>query len=95
MCAGKSWTTAAAASIGAVEALKDQGHLWRLNNKYGVRAISSHHNKLSSSSSSSSNSSASVMADSSEVKRELDHSKPKQSEESLRTVMYLSCWGPY
>lgn len=89
MCAGKSWTTAAAASIGAVEALKDQGHLWRLNN-CGVRAFSSHPNKLSSSSSS-----ASVMADSSEVKRELDHSKAKQSEESLRTVMYLSCWGPY
>lgn len=87
MCAGKCWTTAAA-SIGAVEALKDQGHLCRWNS--AVRALSQP-NKLSSSSASSS---SAAVRDSSEVKRE-DHSKAKQSEESLRTVMYLSCWGPY
>lgn len=90
MCAGKSWT-AAAASIGAVEALKlkDQG-LCRWNS--AVRNYGNGH-PAARTLSQPNNFSSSVGGDSSEVKRE-DH-KAKQSEESLRTVMYLSCWGPY
>ncbi|CAK8536482.1 unnamed protein product [Lathyrus sativus] len=85
----RAW--AAAASVAVVEALKDQGicrwnhTLKSLQNhvKNNVRSYSQAH-KLSSSSSSSS-----AMVSTNRQKR-----KAKQSEESLRTVMYLSCWGP-
>jgi hypothetical protein len=84
-----AWT--AAASVGVVEALKDQGicrwnhTLKSANNhlKNNVRSFSQA-NKLSSSSSSS------AMVSNSSKQKE----NAKQSEESLRTVMYLSCWGP-
>jgi hypothetical protein len=82
------WTVAA--SVGVVEALKDQG-LCRWN--YGLR-LAQHHvkNHLRSLSQtkklySSSNSYAMVCS-------RLEKEEVKQSEESLRTVMYLSCWGP-
>lgn len=85
--ASKAWMVAA--SIGAVEALKDQGFC-RWNN--AIRSIQQHAknhfrsislaNNLSSSSSSSKGSS------------KLQEDRAKQSEESLRKVMYLSCWGP-
>ncbi|KAL5082133.1 hypothetical protein RYX36_010554 [Vicia faba] len=85
----RAW--AAAASVAVVEALKDQGicrwnhTLKSLQNhiKNNVRSYSQV-KKLSSSTSSSS-----VMVS---TKRQKE--KAKQSEESLRTVMYLSCWGP-
>ncbi|CAL9013938.1 unnamed protein product [Prunus brigantina] len=76
-----------AASVGVVEALKDQG-ICRWNSalrsvhqqaKTQLRSFSQA-NKLSSSSAS---------AAFSKVRDE----KLKKSEESLRTVMYLSCWG--
>ncbi|KAG5597018.1 hypothetical protein H5410_038250 [Solanum commersonii] len=86
----RAWVTAV--SLGVVEALKDQG-VCRWN--YTIRAINqhaknnlrsySHAKKLSSQSSSSS---SLVSANKLEVK------KVKKSEESLRKVMYLSCWGP-
>ncbi|CAK8536483.1 unnamed protein product [Lathyrus sativus] len=83
----RAW--AAAASVAVVEALKDQGicrwnhTLKSLQNhvKNNVRSYSQAQ-KLSSSSSS-------AMVSTNRQKR-----KAKQSEESLRTVMYLSCWGP-
>jgi hypothetical protein len=80
------WTVAA--SVGVVEALKDQG-LCRWN--YGLR-LAQHHVKnhlrsLSQAKKLSSNSYAMVC---SRLKKE----EAKQSEESLRTIMYLSCWGP-
>ena len=82
--ARKAWIVGA--SIGAVEALKDQGfcrwtytirslHQRAMNN---MRSISQA-NKLSSSSSAM-------------VSSKLRESR--QSEESLRKVMYLRCWGP-
>ncbi|KAF3443825.1 hypothetical protein FNV43_RR13515 [Rhamnella rubrinervis] len=89
-----------AASVGVImEALKDQGFSGRniINDvHYPIRSIHQHannhfrsylqaNNKLPSSSSPS----AKAMA---MCKVHRDHEK--QSEESLRTVMYLSCWGP-
>ncbi|KAK4714293.1 hypothetical protein R3W88_020200 [Solanum pinnatisectum] len=84
----RAWV--AAVSVGVVEALKDQG-VCRWN--YTIRTINQHaKNNLRSylqakkmSTQSSSSSLVSLSA----------NSKVKQSEESLRKVMYLSCWGPY
>ncbi|KAL9453517.1 hypothetical protein AB3S75_009175 [Citrus x aurantiifolia] len=80
-------STSRAWIVGAVEALKDQG-LCRWN--YTLKSLHQHaKNNLSSVSRSTrkfSSSSSAVV--SSQV------TKAKQSEESLRTVMYLSCWGP-
>ncbi|CBI28379.3 unnamed protein product, partial [Vitis vinifera] len=75
-------------NVGAVEALKDQGFC-RWN--YAMRSIHQHaRNKLRSCSQAQKLSSSSSAMASSRVREE----KAKQSEESLRTVMYLSCWGP-
>ncbi|KAK4714287.1 hypothetical protein R3W88_020194 [Solanum pinnatisectum] len=85
----RAWVTAV--SLGVVEALKDQG-VCRWN--YTIRAINQHaKNNLRSYSqakklSSQSSSSSLVSANKLKVK------KVKKSEESLRKVMYLSCWGP-
>ncbi|XP_058773877.1 uncharacterized protein LOC131648104 [Vicia villosa] len=87
----RAW--AAAASVAVVEALKDQGicrwnyTLKSLQNhvKNNIRSISQA-KKLSSSTSSASSSAM--------VSTKRQKEKAKQSEESLRTVMYLSCWGP-
>ncbi|KAK4714289.1 hypothetical protein R3W88_020196 [Solanum pinnatisectum] len=83
----RAWVTAV--SLGVVEALKDQG-VCRWN--YTIRAINQHaKNNLRSYSHAkklSSQSSSLVSANKLELK------KGKQSEESLRKVMYLSCWGP-
>ncbi|OMO98873.1 hypothetical protein COLO4_13654 [Corchorus olitorius] len=78
----KAWVVAA--SLGTVEALKDQGfckwnHTMR-HAKNNVRSFSQA-NKLSSSSAMTSD----IISD----------ERTKQAEESLRKVMYLSCWGPY
>ncbi|KAK8954604.1 hypothetical protein KSP39_PZI001935 [Platanthera zijinensis] len=87
--AGRASSWIAAASISAVEALKDQGGLCRWN--YALRSL---HNKAKKElSSSSSCSSASVVA---VINRGVS-SKAEQAnraEESLRKVMFLSCWGP-
>ncbi|XVF78046.1 hypothetical protein PTKIN_Ptkin14bG0096900 [Pterospermum kingtungense] len=81
-----SWMVAT--SIGVVEALKDQG-LCRWN--YALRSVQQHAKanirqysqakKLSTTTSSS-------------LSKKLRDDKLKQSEESLRKIMYLSCWGP-
>ncbi|XP_061336815.1 uncharacterized protein LOC133283905 [Gastrolobium bilobum] len=85
--ARKAWIVAA--SVGVVEALKDQG-VCRWNNalKSAQQHVKSHVGSLSLSNKLSS--SAMVSTTCSRLKGE----KVKQSEESLRTVMYLSCWGP-
>ena len=83
----KAWIMAA--SIGAVEALKDQG-ICRWN--YTIRSIHQHaKNNLESFSQAKKLSSSSSAMVSNRLMRE---EKAKQSEESLRVVMYLSCWGP-
>ncbi|KGN43577.1 uncharacterized protein LOC101222779 [Cucumis sativus] len=70
-----------AATVGVVEALKDQGicrwnHILRSAHHYARNHVGSlSQAKKFSSAVSSAN-------------------RLQQSEESLRTVMYLSCWGP-
>ncbi|ESQ33455.1 hypothetical protein EUTSA_v10009215mg [Eutrema salsugineum] len=82
----KAW--AVAASIGVVETLKDQLGVCRWN--YVLRSINHHLRNnvrpISQTKKLSSSSSAAASGVSSD--------KAKQAEESLRTVMYLSCWGP-
>ncbi|XP_048433529.1 uncharacterized protein LOC125474129 [Pyrus x bretschneideri] len=75
------------ASVGVVEALKDQGICrWNSTLRYvgqqakgQVRSFSQANNKLSPSAS---------------ALNKVRDEKLKKSEESLRTVMFLSCWGP-
>ena len=77
-----------AASVGVVEALKDQGVCrWNHALKSAQQHVKSHARSLSQAKKLSSSSSAMVTSS-------LKDEKVKKSEESLRTVMYLSCWGP-
>ncbi|PON92390.1 Wound-responsive family protein [Trema orientale] len=82
--ASRAWIVAT--SIGVVEALKDQG-VCRWNS--ALRSIQ-HHTKANL----RSYSQAKKISASQYSKNKLEDWKLKQSEESLRTVMYLSCWGP-
>ncbi|KAM3222036.1 hypothetical protein T459_20067 [Capsicum annuum] len=75
----RAWIVAA--SIGAVEALKDQVGLCRWN--YPLRCVAQHTKNNIRSYSQAKKLSSSLIAN-----------KAEQSEESLRKVMYLSCWGP-
>ncbi|XVF01900.1 hypothetical protein REPUB_Repub04eG0128800 [Reevesia pubescens] len=81
----RAWIVAA--SIGAVEVLKDKGFC-RWN--HAIRAFNQHaKNNVRSFSQAKKLSSSAIV--SSKIRDE----KAKQAEESLRKVMYLSCWGPY
>ncbi|CAI0410609.1 unnamed protein product [Linum tenue] len=82
----KAWIVAA--SIGAVEALKDQMGFCRWN--YVLR--STHHYAKTNVRSVSQ---AKSLAPSSAAVVSGKLKEAQQSEESLRKVMYLSCWGPY
>ncbi|KAL0399334.1 UNVERIFIED_CONTAM: hypothetical protein Sradi_2276700 [Sesamum radiatum] len=83
----RAWLVAA--SIGAVEALKDQGfcrwnyalRLLQQHAKNNLRSYSTQGRKLCGPSSSM-------------ISNKMREEQLKQSEESLRKVMYLSCWGP-
>ncbi|XP_041003234.1 uncharacterized protein LOC121248744 [Juglans microcarpa x Juglans regia] len=78
-----------AASIGVVEAMKDQMGICRWN--YILRSSQQNtRNHLRSSSQAKSLSSSTSAVVSSKAREE----QMKKSEESLRKVMYLSCWGP-
>ncbi|XP_010241105.1 PREDICTED: uncharacterized protein LOC104585804 [Nelumbo nucifera] len=86
----RAWISAA--SVGVVEAMKDQG-ICRWN--YALRSLHQQaKNNLGLFSQSKgvlSSSSSSSMATNKAMQNE---QQKKQSEESLRKVMYLSCWGP-
>ena len=85
--ASRAWIVAT--SIGVVEALKDQG-VCRWNS--ALRSIQNHTKANLRSYSQAKKIPASQF--SSAMSNKLKDEKLKQSEESLRTVMYLSCWGP-
>ncbi|CAI0550123.1 unnamed protein product [Linum tenue] len=79
----------AAVAVGAVEAMKDQG-LCRWN--YAIRSIHQHaKNKIRSSSISQQQPSQGIGG----ARKMVEQEKATRAEESLKTVMYLSCWGPY
>ncbi|CAI9275511.1 unnamed protein product [Lactuca saligna] len=81
----RAWMVAG--TVGVVEALKDQGFArWNTT----IRTIH-HHAKsnLRSIAQAKTLTSPAAMASSRNMEE-----KAKQSEESLRKVMYLSCWGP-
>ena len=83
----KAWLVAA--TIGAVEASKDQLGLCRWN--YMIRSVNQRiRNNVRSAAQVNRFSSSSTIPRASCKEGE----KAKQAEESLRTVMYLSCWGP-
>ena len=74
----------AAVSVGVVEALKDQAGLCRWN--YILRSLHQH-----------AKSNVGSLSQAGRIMRrggEGVDDKAKRSEESLRMVMYLSCWGP-
>ncbi|WJX49815.1 hypothetical protein P8452_36203 [Trifolium repens] len=84
----RAWSVAA--SVGVVEALKDQG-ICRWN--YALKSAQQHvKNNLirSFSQTKKLSSSSSNMI----ISKRLKDEKTNQPEESLRTIMYLSCWGP-
>ncbi|KAE8075846.1 hypothetical protein FH972_014536 [Carpinus fangiana] len=78
-----------AASVGVVEAMKDQLGICRWNHvlRSAHQNAKNHLRSFSQANNLSPSASAMVLSKAREQ-------KVKQSEESLRTVMYLSCWGP-
>ncbi|CAN8314093.1 unnamed protein product [Cochlearia groenlandica] len=81
----KAWLVAA--SIGAVEASKDQLGLCRWN--YLIRSVNQRIKNNMRSASQAKRFSTTTVVNASGYDE-----KAKRAEESLRTVMYLSCWGP-
>ncbi|KAH0656279.1 hypothetical protein KY285_031161 [Solanum tuberosum] len=77
----RAWIVAA--SVGAVETLKDQVGLCRWN--YPLKSLAQHTKNNIRSYTQAKKLSSSIIA---------KNEKAEQSEESLRKVMYLSCWGP-
>lgn len=88
-CTREGWVVAT--SVGVVEALKDQGYC-RWNNS--LRSIQQHANNHIRSASQANKKLSSSSSSSISKKLMEDHEKMDKSEESLRTVMFLSCWGP-
>ncbi|KAL7131073.1 hypothetical protein ABFS83_13G175500 [Erythranthe nasuta] len=87
----RAWLVAA--SIGVVEALKDQGFCrWnyaaRVIQQRAKNNLKSYTNQVQKLSAGSSSSSSAM------VSMKMKEHRLKESEESLRKVMYLSCWGP-
>ncbi|PKU81757.1 uncharacterized protein LOC110098972 [Dendrobium catenatum] len=93
MASGSRASLIVAASISAVEALKDQSGLCRWN--YAIRSVQQKARKEMGSLSQATkapSSSSSMMAGSIVVSTRGE--QVKRAEESFRNVMFLSCWGP-
>ncbi|CAN1161061.1 hypothetical protein LINPERHAP2_LOCUS23706 [Linum perenne] len=91
----RAWMSAA--TVGAVEALKDQGFC-RWN--YAIRSIQQHSkNKIRSPSRSvrsiQQHYKNKIRSSSRSVRKLYRGDRGNRAEESLKTVMYLSSWGPY
>ncbi|KAK6934340.1 Protein of unknown function wound-induced [Dillenia turbinata] len=82
---------AVAATVATVEVLKDQGFC-RWN--YTLKSFHQHAKSNLRSLASQANSLSSSPMLVSRADNKLSKEKLKKSEESLRKVMYLSCWGP-
>lgn len=87
MASVKKASVLVAACVGAVEALKDQAGLCRWN--YAMRSLQQHA-KGNMGLLSQAVGMPSSMCDCDRRSSE----EAKRSEESLRKVLYLSCWGP-
>ncbi|KAH0709811.1 hypothetical protein KY290_011216 [Solanum tuberosum] len=83
----RAWIVAS--SIGAIEALKDEGFA-RWN--YTLRLLQQHAKANYLTRQSLSGKSSTIIVSNKMIM--MKDKKLKQSEESLRNVMYLSCWGP-
>ncbi|CAN1220513.1 hypothetical protein LINPERPRIM_LOCUS1922 [Linum perenne] len=88
-----------AATVGAVEALKDQGFC-RWN--YAIRSIQQHYKNTIRSSSRSVRKPPAKQQHSSSTPATADFQglgrvgmKGSETEDGVRTVLFLSCWGPY
>ncbi|KAF7848224.1 hypothetical protein BT93_K1774 [Corymbia citriodora subsp. variegata] len=91
----KSRAWVVAASVAAVEALKDQGFC-RWN--YTLRSIHQRAKSRAMSSFSQANGGKKRSPQSATVaasRRLTGEAEARQSEESMRKVLYLSSWGPY
>ncbi|XP_048137879.1 uncharacterized protein LOC115727139 [Rhodamnia argentea] len=91
----KAWVVAA--SVAAVEALKDQGFCrWNYTlRSIHQRAKNQAKSSFSQASSKKRSHQPSTAAASRRLAGEAEAEGAKQSEESMRKVLYLSSWGPY
>ncbi|KAK8482122.1 hypothetical protein V6N13_017670 [Hibiscus sabdariffa] len=85
----KAWFIAAS-GVGGVEGLKDKGFC-----RWNIHAIRSINQRACSNLRSYSQPENLSSSSSSVVPSRVRDEKAKEGEESLRKVMYLSCWGPY
>uniref|UniRef100_A0A7N0UVJ1 Wound-responsive family protein n=1 Tax=Kalanchoe fedtschenkoi TaxID=63787 RepID=A0A7N0UVJ1_KALFE len=81
----KAWIVAA--TVGAVEAMKDQGFA-RWN--YTIRSLHQHAN----SNFRSCDLAKKISFPAANISNRATQDKAKRAEESWRKVLYLSCWGP-